>query len=431
MAKQGRSGARIEVGEATVVVRDLEIPRRSVADHLRDLGPEEREMALVEAVEVGVFCLQRAAAARDLDFVQRQVEGLLREVAEAVSTIPRSLQDSLVQSLGTEDGQVLVLIQRSIEMVSKALGERVREVQELLSDKIDPDKRSSVLGRALGRVADLLDPARTDSVQSVLARAVEDITRRDGALARCVRATVGEAVKPLADEVERLAKQMAADEAARVALEGTTAKGASFEERVVVELQRWAAADGAAVVHAGEDNRPGDVVEFPPDGLVQPPLRIVVEARDRATRAGRKVVADCVQRAMVERSAEAAIYVTRSIDGLAREIGEWAEGVCERGPWVATTFDHLLVAIRFLLVQARLAAARKAEAAIDTATVRGQLTRIRTSLKRIVRINRAAGEIREQVRSVEEAELLRREVRDALASVEDAVRTESLDASVA
>lgn len=433
MGKSSTSRARIEIGEAGVRVRDLEIRRRSVAEYLRELAPEDREAAFVHAVEVGVFCLERAGGARDLDFVRRQVDQLLLRVTEAVSAIPEAVQAGLIEKLGTDDGQVLAPVQRSIDHVSSALGERIREVQGLLSEKIDPDKRSSVLGRALARISDLLDPARADSVQAVVAKAVEDVSRRDGALARSVRATVEEAIRPLADEVDRLAKQIAAGEAAREALEGTTAKGASFEERVVVELQRQAEASGAAVHHVGEDSRPGDILlEFPPDGLVQPALRIVVEVRDRATRAGRKAIADAMERAMIERSAEAGIYLTRSSDGLGREIGEWGEGACERGPWVATTVDYLPIAIRLLVVLARLATVRHSEAAIDRETVRGQLGRIRTSLKRIAHINRAATEIRARAGTVEEeAECLRREVRDALTSLEEAARLTSLEESVA
>jgi len=49
-------------------------------------------------------------------------------------------------------GQVLAPVQRSVDGVARTLTERVGKVRELLSEKIDPDKRSSVLGRALARV---------------------------------------------------------------------------------------------------------------------------------------------------------------------------------------------------------------------------------------------------------------------------------------
>jgi hypothetical protein len=422
-------GSSIEVRESGVRVQDLDIPRRGVAAYLDGLPEADRELAFIEAVEVGVFCLERASGARDLDFVRRQVDGLLVSVQQAVSSIPHTLEDELVKKLGTGDGQVLAPVQRSVEGVSRTLTERVGEVRELLSEKIDPDKRSSVLGRALSRIGDLLDPARGDSVQAILTKAVEGVSGRDGNLAKCVRETVSEAVKPLADEVNRLAKQMAAGEAADEAILGTTLKGHSFEEEVVAELQRWAAGTGAAIQHVGGDNQPGDIlVEFPADAVVQPAQPLVVEVRDRATRAGRKVVSAAMDGAMTERSAGTGIYLSRSRDGLALEIGDWAEGAAERGPWVATTHENLFIALRFLIVQQRLAILREAAAEVDREGIRAQIERVRTSLRRITTINRAAGEIRSQAGTVEdEAELIRREIRDALGQAEEALRASSAD----
>lgn len=433
MGKTTATPPKIEVGESGIRLRDLEIPRRSVAEYLRGLPEEDQELAFVEAVEVGVFCLERASGARDLDFVRRQVDSLLATVDQAVSAIPQAVQAGLLGKIGTDDGQVLSPVQRSVESVSQALGERVTEVREILSEKIDPDKRSSVLGRALGRIGDLLDPARADSVQAVITKAVESVSRQDGSLAACVRETVAEAVKPLGDEVNRLAKQMAADEAAQEALQGTTKKGASFEEQVVADLQVWAGGSGASISHVGTDNRPGDIlIEFASDGVVGAAPTIVVEARDRASRAGRKAIADTMDKAMAERSANAGIYLSRSLQGLGIEIGGWGEGASSRGPWVATTPENLRVAIRLLVVQHRLSAVRDAASQVDRPAMETQIERIRTALRRIGTINRAASAIRDQAGTVhDEAEKLRREVRDALVSIEDGLRVVSEAASAA
>jgi hypothetical protein len=289
------------------------------------------------------------------------------------------------------------------------------------------------LGRALERISDLLDPAQADSVQAVITKAVESVSRQDGSLAACVRETVAEAVKPLADEVNRLAKQMAADEAAQEALQGTTKKGASFEEQVVADLQVWAGGSGASISHVGTDNRPGDIlIEFASDGMVGTAPTIVLEARDRASRGGRKAIADTMDKAMAERSATAGIYLSRSPQGLGVEIGGWGEGASTRGPWVATTPENLRVAIRLLVVQHRLSAVRDAASQMDRPAIETQIERIRTALRRIATINRAASAIRDQAGTVhDEAEELRREVRDALVSIEDGLRVVSEAASAA
>jgi len=126
---------------------------------------------------------------------------------------------------------------------------------------------------------------------------------------------------------------------------------------------------------------------------------------------------------MAERSAGAVIYLSRSTDGLALEIGYWAEAAAERGPWVATIHENLFIAQRFLIVQQRLAMLRESAAEVDRDGIRAQIDRIRTSLRRITTINREAGEIRSHAGTAEdEAELVRREIRDALAQAEEALR---------
>lgn len=54
---------------------------------------------------------------------------------------------------------------------------------------------------------------------------------------------------------------------------------------------------------------------------------------------------------LAERKADAGIYVSKTEDGLAKEVGDWAEGTCEKGPWVACTHPNLAAALRFLVVQ--------------------------------------------------------------------------------
>ena len=416
--------ASIEIVDSGIRITNLDIPRKAVADYFRESPQDERELAFVEVVEVGVFCLERAAGARDLEFVRRQVEGLLTAVEQAVGGVPASVKDELLAKLGTEDGQALAPVQRLVDDVSRTLTERLNEVRELVAEKIDPDDRTSSLGQALGALRDLLDPARSDSIQGSLAEAVRSVAGQEGVLAKSVKETVAEAVRPLADEVNRLSRQLAVDEAVDEALRTTTKKGVPHEEHVVGALQSWAATTGAGVTHVGPDNRPGDiVVEFPENCVAGLAPTIVIEVRDRSTALGRKAIAAALGSAMAERRADAAIYLSRSADGLAKEIGEWAEGAGERGAWVATTDQHLFIAIRFLLVQHRLARLHESLPEIDRAGLEAQIERIRTTLKRVTTINRRVGEIRDQAGAIQdEAELLRTEIRDSLGAVEDALR---------
>ena len=242
---------------------------------------------------------------------------------------------------------------------------------------------------------------------------------------------VSEAVKPLAAEVDRLAKEIRGKEAAAEVIEQTTMKGSLYEGEIVGELQRkWAQVAGAEVEHVGGDNQPGDILIKIPSSTSSPSttasdgIVIAIEVRDRQEPLGRKAISDALTEVMAQRQATAAIYLSRTSEGLAKEIGEWGEGQLERGQWVATTHEHLVTAVRFLIVQKQLEVVRSSQQEINPVSLKGQLERIRTTLSRIATINRKLSDIRESTDSIEvEADSLKSEIRDALTGIEEAIRT--------
>jgi len=64
-------GQKIVIQNEGIQVKDLEIPRKDVADFLESVPDEEREVTFIPAVEVGVFCLERARTSQDTEFVRR------------------------------------------------------------------------------------------------------------------------------------------------------------------------------------------------------------------------------------------------------------------------------------------------------------------------------------------------------------------------
>jgi len=416
--------ARVQLTETSVHVSDLEITHRDVVHYLRELPGPERETALIHAIEVGVFCLERAQASHDTEFVRRQLEGLIADFDKAATRIPGAIEAALSAKIGTGEGQVLEPVDRAVKAAESAVAGKLGDVSKLLTDDLDPAKETGALGKALRAVRDRLDPARDDSIQGAVRAAVQGITGGDGALAKAVREVVTEAVKPLKDEVDDLAKEVRGREAAREALEQTTQRGATYETRVVEELQTWAAVAGAQVEHVGADNRPGDVrVVVTTGSLIGQPLRVVIEARDRQTAAGRKVIADTMAQAIRERETHCGIYLSATRSGLASDIGDFAEGDTQAGRFVACTHDNIRVALRLLLILARLDRASDASSDINKGLLLAQVERVRTALERIRTINRHVTEVRSGAAGIEdEARALRDEIRDALAKMEDTLR---------
>src|SRR5262245_38139049 len=311
---------KIEVVETGVRIRELHIESSDVAKYLAALTEDQREQAVVDAIKVGVFCLERARAGQDLDFVRREIEGLLSHVERALQSLPEETQSQVTAKIGTGEGQVLAPLQRLVDDVSKAASEKIDVIRELLQQEVDPTKETSSLGKALLALRNLLDPKRTDSVQGSLSEAVGQVTGESGQLAKAVRDVVSAALKPLEDKVTDLAKEVRGNEAAAAALELTTKKGASYEDEVLRVLQGWAQWQDAETHHVGADNQPGDVLVVlkETDGIG---LSLIIEARDHQSPYGRKVVSDCMNEAMAKRRANAAIYVSKTRGGLAKEIG--------------------------------------------------------------------------------------------------------------
>jgi len=302
--------ARIELSETGIQIDGLNVPNKDVADFLRRVPEPEREPALVQAIEVGVFCLERARTGQDLEFVKRQVDSLVTAVRTAVEKIPEETQKSLSEKIGTGDGQVLAPVQSLINEVSKGASEKIQEVKDLLSQEIDPRNENTTLGKALRALRDLLDPNRTDSIQGTLAAKIQEVTAGDGRLAKAVKEVVEAAVRPLSDRVDSLAKEVRGQEAAAEALAQTTEKGTPYEEEILERLQTWGKTMGAEVSHVGVDNKPGDItisVTDPADDSSK--FLAVIEVRDRQSPKGRKAVSDDLLVAMAERGATYALYL--------------------------------------------------------------------------------------------------------------------------
>jgi hypothetical protein len=403
-----------------VLIERLEVPHREVADYLHPFPGDKRPHALVQAIRVGVFCLQHAVTAQDTDFVRREIDRMLGELETKTKAIVPAVEQDLVGKLGTDPGQALAPVAEVVRSAEKTIKERLEDVRK----KLDPSNPDSDLSQALAKLRDLLDPKRKGSIQDVLSEAVNQVTAKDGDLATHVKDKVADAIKPLQDKIDNLAQQLVAQQKVKEALAGTTAKGRPYEDEVVETLRAWFGRGGVTIEHVGGDNQPGDVVlMFPPEGVTEKALRIVIEARDREDGHGHKRISDDLEAAMQYRAAAGAVYVTRTRAGLAAEIGDWGESRTTTGPYVATVNEFLAVAVRLVVVLLRLEAVRASVAAAEVGAVEPLLQRIRTALKRLTAIQGQVASGRGALEAISrEADALREEIRDALRQIEDLLR---------
>jgi len=258
LAALGAASVRITVLDTGVRIEQLHVESRDVAQYLDALPEDRREQAMVDAIKVGVFCLERARAGQDLDFVRREIDSLVSRVKNALQSLPEQTQNQIAAKIGTGEGQVLAPVQKLVSDVSKAASDKIEDIRGLLQQEVDPTKETSALGKALQALRNLLDPNRTDSVQGCLAGAVGQVVGEAGPLAKAVRDVVSAALKPLEEKVTDLAREVRGREAAQEALEQTTRKGTPYEEEVLRVMQEWSQWHVAEVHHVGVDNQPGD-----------------------------------------------------------------------------------------------------------------------------------------------------------------------------
>src|ERR1700722_7211584 len=96
-------GTHLEIQDRTHNIRHLEIGEPEGVDYISRLNQEEMEPAIVQTLQVGVFCLQRAQVPQDTDFVRRQIERLLADVTQAVEKIPGMAEQAIVGKIGIEN----------------------------------------------------------------------------------------------------------------------------------------------------------------------------------------------------------------------------------------------------------------------------------------------------------------------------------------
>src|SRR5206468_6996522 len=99
--------------------------------------PEEWPRLFGRALEIGVFCLERTSSSQDMEFIRRQAERVMQDVATVVGAIPRAISAELLTLMGTEDGQVFAPIVQLINSTARVAEKSVSDARRLLHD-IDP-----------------------------------------------------------------------------------------------------------------------------------------------------------------------------------------------------------------------------------------------------------------------------------------------------
>lgn len=394
------AGASIRVeGDAIIALDKLTVESRDLLDLLTAQPVEDHPTIVRNALCVGASVLLRMQASHTIDLMERRLAETVAKVDGQIGSLPERIEEQFIEGIAADDSEVLELFREVVQTVVAELAAQAKEIKEL-QKQLDPTKDTTTLGQVMKRLNDKVDPKRSDSVQATVDRTVAEIAKKDGRIAEVVKTVVAETLKPLQDEVLELAKEVRKTEAVQQLLENTTHKGGPFEDAVVARLRPWAQGTGASLDPVGPDNQPGDIVVDVPSTALPPAVRVVIEARDRDDKFGVKRISDTLDKAMVERAAEGGVFIAKSTDGLANEVGDWATGHVKGKPWVATTIDNAHVAVRYVAALIELQALKAARPDIDVNAIGAAATQISTALKDLAQAKRVANDGAHQIETL-------------------------------
>lgn len=415
------SAARVEVRDGSILIRDLEIEDDRVAAFFAEADSESLDGLASRALIVGALSLERATMTANVDFLQKEVDGLVGNMRSSV----HSFGKEILGKVGTDDDQVLAPLKKTLDTVKEDVEIKLKAVQDFLKDDLDPDSKTSKISRSLDEIRNLLDGERTDSIQGRLRDAVEATTKKDGALVLSVKEVVDESLKGVREEMNRLTLQIAGEtgkeEGIQEIVEQTTKKGDPFERDVLEIIENWGAAAGVEVIHVGVDNQPGDIqLNFGPLAAGGESCRIIVETKDTGAAAGRKVIGDHMDERIAYRKCDAGVYIRKDESQYAKGIGGYAEGAGMEGPWVAATKDAIITAIRHARVLVHLQKATTGRGVVDVNGAIKGLEKIRHAVRQVNGLTRTANEIAGKAGDVRTmAEALRSTIKAAVSDVED------------
>ena len=130
--------SQIEITSDRLIIHNLQITGKDAPTYLLQVPESERNNAIIRALEVGIFCLERTQTAQDVEFVKRQIQSLLAEVKELVGSVPKTVEQELLGKIGTAEGQVLAPIQTQVHFASRQITNKLDDVKNLRGPRYRP-----------------------------------------------------------------------------------------------------------------------------------------------------------------------------------------------------------------------------------------------------------------------------------------------------
>lgn len=295
----------------------ISLSDKDLQEYLARLPHGNIESEILALVKIGLMCVTRVNANNEVDFWDKKSQQLQTDLLKKVGeVIDKEILQNFKKQVGAKDGQLLAPIANQVETTSKFIDRsltnsesRIKSTMSELDKKLNDEKLMESFGKSLAK----------------------ELT-------------------PLMTEIRALNYHVIELKGEENIKDCTTLKGKEYEQNILEKVQTWARCNKFKVENVGVDNKPGDIVV---ESLSEK-IKIAIEVKDISTPKGHSVLTRDMGKVIQERKATTAIFLSKTINGLAKEIGSYGEGISDGIKWVATTGESLEVALNHCLVEERL-----------------------------------------------------------------------------
>lgn len=382
---------KVNLAKKVVTISDLIVTSGDFLSVVAARPESERERAVLDVIAVGSTAMLRVQTTIDVDFVEKQFAALNSKFERALDGFEKQATTALTKRFSpTESGSYTKQIGELVGGARKDFQAWTNELSKTSKDLLDPDKKGSAVGcleklveETGSRFEQMFDPDLKGSYSARLSEQLSGLFGGNGR-AGVLQASLGEAIKPILEELRQLKEKVEGRKAAEQVIASSSLKGPRFEELVHVRLSHLAQPFGddlAAVGNGDGGSKAGDfLVTVNGSGK-----RVVVEARDRKQMSLPAIKQD-LEREMKERSADVALYVSSRSEMLPRHVGEFQI----YGEKLVTTLDNLPIAYRVARVMALMEAP---DGEIDVIELRGILSKIKDAAHSLRNVKSKASQI--------------------------------------
>ncbi len=390
---------KVNLSRKAVTISNLVVTSGDFLSVVAARPESERERIVLDVIAIGSTAMLRVQTTIDVDFVEKQFAALNSKFDRSLDGFEKQATTTLTKRFSpTESGSYTKQIGELVGGARKDFQAWTNELCKTAKDLLDPDKKGSAVGcleklveETAARFEQMFDPEVKGSYSARLSEQLSGLFGGNGR-AGVLQVSLGEAVKPVLDELRQLKEKVEGRKAAEQVIASSSLKGPRFEELVHLRLSRLAQpfGDDLAAVGNGEGgSKAGDfLVTVNGSGK-----RVVVEARDRKQMSLPAIKQD-LEREMKERSADIALYVSSRSEMLPQHVGDFQI----YGEKLVTTLDNLPIAYR---VARFMALMEVPEGEVDATELRAILSKIKDAAHSLRNVKSKASQIEKLVGGIQ------------------------------